>query len=281
MANRFPLVLDTSDGNKIKEIPQDDNLNLRDTSIIDVQNINALGTISAAAITVNGEVIGPQRFLDLTDTPPTYEGSNNYIVKVNSNGTGLEFKPLDDIGDLDVEVLTATEILPTQDISTNIGRIDQRFELIHAEVTKSSIQAFDGTMLVDAETKEIPYSVLTGEPTFLSQFTNDVNFLTESQVGPVMLNVIDAQAYLEVDIQGSVFTQDSMRVIDGFDGSITTPSVITDILVLQPGPEPLDPEPGTITISDGVSWDPTGTGQETVLVFLNGVWKELLMSEVV
>ena len=41
MANRFPLVLDTTDGNKIKEIPAGDNLDLRNVSIEDVQNINA------------------------------------------------------------------------------------------------------------------------------------------------------------------------------------------------------------------------------------------------
>ena len=55
MANRFPLVLDTTDGNKIKELPADDNLNLRESSILDVQNINALGIINAPIITVNGK----------------------------------------------------------------------------------------------------------------------------------------------------------------------------------------------------------------------------------
>jgi len=36
MANRFPLVLDTADGNKIKEIQTGDNLYLSDNSITGV-----------------------------------------------------------------------------------------------------------------------------------------------------------------------------------------------------------------------------------------------------
>jgi len=52
MANRYPLIIDVSDGNKIKELPAGDNLYLRNNSIEEVQDINALGTIDAAAITI-------------------------------------------------------------------------------------------------------------------------------------------------------------------------------------------------------------------------------------
>ena len=54
MANRYPLVIDTLDANKIKELQTGDNLNLADNSIVGVQNITALGTIEAAVLTVNG-----------------------------------------------------------------------------------------------------------------------------------------------------------------------------------------------------------------------------------
>ena len=74
MANRFPLILDTTDGNKIKEIPAGDNLDLRNVSIVDAQNIDALGTINAAGIKINGADVQPGAFTDLDDTPTNYTG---------------------------------------------------------------------------------------------------------------------------------------------------------------------------------------------------------------
>ena len=38
--------------------------------------------------------VEPESFLDLTDTPKTYAGAANYVVTVNSAGTGLVFTPL-------------------------------------------------------------------------------------------------------------------------------------------------------------------------------------------
>ncbi len=56
-------------------------------------------------LTVNGTATGvewtapdfPDTFLELTDTPASYTGQANKIVRVNSTGTGLEFGDLDDI----------------------------------------------------------------------------------------------------------------------------------------------------------------------------------------
>lgn len=58
MANKFPLIFDTTDGNKIKELPSGDNLNLQGSSIVDVININASGTVQANALTVQTISIG-------------------------------------------------------------------------------------------------------------------------------------------------------------------------------------------------------------------------------
>ena len=41
MANRYPLVVDTTDGNKVKEIPNGDSLQLTGNSIIGVVTCNS------------------------------------------------------------------------------------------------------------------------------------------------------------------------------------------------------------------------------------------------
>ena len=65
MANRIPLVVDTADGNKIKELPIGDNLNLTGSGI------TGAGSISATSLTLNGVVYNPfsGAYADLTGKP--------------------------------------------------------------------------------------------------------------------------------------------------------------------------------------------------------------------
>lgn len=57
MANRYPLIIDTADGNKIKELPNGDSLNLTGNAIIGVGNISSTGSLSVASIAVQGSVV--------------------------------------------------------------------------------------------------------------------------------------------------------------------------------------------------------------------------------
>lgn len=50
MANRFPLVIDTGDGNKIKELPIGDNLNLDGAGIVNLSSLNVTGAISSGSL---------------------------------------------------------------------------------------------------------------------------------------------------------------------------------------------------------------------------------------
>ena len=50
MANRYPLIVDSTDGNKLKEIPSGDNLQLTGNSIIGVTDVTASGTIAASIL---------------------------------------------------------------------------------------------------------------------------------------------------------------------------------------------------------------------------------------
>ena len=70
MANRFPLVIDTSDGNKIKEIPIGDSIDLDNVGLANLQTLSVQGTLSGAninttdAATIGGSlsVTGPSTF---------------------------------------------------------------------------------------------------------------------------------------------------------------------------------------------------------------------------
>jgi len=86
MATRYPLVIDTSDDNKIKELPSGDNLNLSNNNIVNVNNISSLGTITAESIalnsttfTVNGTNLAAVAisgsYDDLTDKPTLFSGA--------------------------------------------------------------------------------------------------------------------------------------------------------------------------------------------------------------
>ena len=91
MADRYPLVIDTTNGNSIKELPEDDNLNLRTNDIVNVQNINALGIIDAAEIRVNGESITNSDivFEGITGNSPDNSTVVSGWMEVTINGNTL------------------------------------------------------------------------------------------------------------------------------------------------------------------------------------------------
>lgn len=90
MTNRFPLILDTSNAtnNRIKEIPANDNLFLRNNNIVDVRDIRAVGTIDAKDFTINGFSIIPSSLANLTQGLAENPGK---YVRVNAQGTGFAF----------------------------------------------------------------------------------------------------------------------------------------------------------------------------------------------
>ena len=192
MANRFPLVLDTTDNNKIKEIQTGDNLNLADNSIVGVQNITAIGTIDAADIRVAGNRLVAQAFNDLTDTPSTFVGSPNYFVKVKADGTGLEYRPLSDLGNIEIDTITVnTSIVPSADITGNLGTDATKFNQVIANTLKGNLVAFNDTVVFNATTGLISYAALQGAPEFLSEFTDDVGFLKTTDLDDQLAGLVD------------------------------------------------------------------------------------------
>lgn len=56
MANRFPLVVDTDDGNKIKEIPVGDQLDLANSGIANLTQLSVSGALSSSTISTTGNI---------------------------------------------------------------------------------------------------------------------------------------------------------------------------------------------------------------------------------
>ena len=221
MANRFPLVLDTTDNNKIKEIQAGDNLNLTDNSITGVQNITALGTIDAADIKVNGNRLVAQAFNDLTDTPSTFVGSPNYFVKVKADGTGLEYRPLSDLGNIEIDTITVdNRIVPTTDNIGYVGTEAKKFNEVVASTLKGNLVSFNEEIVFDATTGKISYAALQGAPTLLSNFTDDIGYLRAVDLDTQLAGLFDEGQQFVTDIQGSVFADDSTLLVDAVAGKI-------------------------------------------------------------
>jgi len=95
MANRFPLVVDTTAGNQFRELPDGDNLLLTNSSIVNALDITALGTVTASQLVVDGTVFRND-YNDLQNKPtiPTSilqlgigDGTSGQFLTTNGSGT--------------------------------------------------------------------------------------------------------------------------------------------------------------------------------------------------
>jgi len=71
--------------------------------------------------------------------------------------------------------------------------------------------------------------------------------------------------------KGSLAADDSTIIIDSIDQIINSNEVRLNVL----STEVLEPTSGTVAVADGIGWDPASTGQETMVVYLNGAWQAL------
>jgi len=150
MTNRYPLIVDASDGNKLKEIPSGDNLQLTGSSITGVIDVTASGTVASAvvsaasikkggteisALAVSGawtDVVGrPTQLSEFTNNLNFLVAGNNISVLTNNSGylTTVAFSEITDkpttiagYGITDVAsssqgALAATSIQPGDNIS--------------------------------------------------------------------------------------------------------------------------------------------------------------------
>ena len=91
--NRFPLVIDTDKGNQFAELPDGDNILLTNSSIVNALNIEAIGTIEAGTLIVDGKVFRGS-YNELSDQPDipdaildlVNDGSAGQVLTTNGSG---------------------------------------------------------------------------------------------------------------------------------------------------------------------------------------------------
>lgn len=220
MANRFPLVLDTTDGNKIKELPDGDNLDLTNSSIISVNDINSSGTISTSELLVRGFPVKPVGFSDLIDTPEAFTDAENFFVKVNANGDGIEYRPLGDLGTINVQnIVGSGDIEPDTNLTGNIGTDERAWNRVRAVNLVGNLVDEQGSIVFNSTTGLITYAAIGGAPQFLSEFTDDIGFLKIADLDDQLGSLFGSAPFVS-DLQGSVFGDDSSMLIDGINSLI-------------------------------------------------------------
>lgn len=112
MANRFPLIVDRDDGNRLKELPTGDNLDLTGSGIVNAGNISATG-LTLAGVTYNpfsGD------YNDLTNKPTIPDNTDN-ITEGTTNLFYSAERMADDLASILVEG-TNVDIVYNDDANT-------------------------------------------------------------------------------------------------------------------------------------------------------------------
>ena len=205
MTNRYPLIVDTSDSNKIKELPDGDNLQLSGNSIVGAVNITASGAltigsvVAATSITIGGTAISSVAtsgsYTDLTNTPTavsTFTNDSNYVttgsnISVFANNAGY------------LTTVAYADLTSTPTTLAGYGITVATDSIIAA--ANSAIQPADN----------------------VSTLTNDSGYITLTQVqsGDISIDVTNSG-----DLIGSVFSQDSTLMVDAILSSFNLDGTI-------------------------------------------------------
>ena len=262
MATRYPLVVDTTDDNKIKELPSGDNLNLSGNNIVNVVAVTASGTITAnsmvvdtSAFTVNGQSLNTVAFTgsytDLSNTPTPFSGSYTDLTDKPTIKTTLE--SLDNVGS------TAPANGQALLYNSSLGRYEP--------ATLSFASSSQGTLADNALQAGMNVSLLNNDAGYITSAT-DSQTLSYSN-GQVTISNGNTINISNIDITGSVFGDDSALLVDSVNGKITgkveTTTVvansITGSVYAEDSTQMLDAHSqtlyGTIVATPGAT--PTGT----------------------
>lgn len=186
MANRFPLIIDTDDGNKFKELPVGDNLNLQGSSIINASSIEVLGNLDVQSLTVNEQTLSNVAvtgdYNDLSNIPSSFSGSYNDLS--NKPDIPTSTKNLTDVsltdptdGQILVFNSTAGRFEPTDqtDIDLSTSSINDLQDVITTGATEGKYLKYTSGAWRPGN---INYSEIINKPTNVSSFVNDAGYIT-------------------------------------------------------------------------------------------------------
>lgn len=280
MANRFPLILDTSDGNKIKELPSGDNLNLEGSSIINVSEIQATNSISAPSILINGQELQPGSFVDLADSPQSFEGFANSLLKVNGSETALEFASFDDLGDITVgNILVKGNISVDVDNSVSIGSEQFKISEVWSNELRGSLKSYTGEIVFDAITGKINYAAIINAPDKLSEFENDLNFVSQQNLNFLVEQSLENRDIQPSSLSTSIVGNDFTVIVDPVNNRLNSSLTFTDLLQLSFSSEEPNRFEGTVALADGIGWDPIDNGSQSLVIYLNGAWRSIAVGD--
>ena len=232
MAVRYPLVIDTTDNNKIKELPLNDSLNLSSNSIVNAVNITASGTLTVAnlvvdsnSVSINGNPIATvaltNSYTDLSNKPSLFDGQYASLT-----GRPTIVSTTEDLADVSSTQATNGQAL----IYNSTSGVYEPGSIADAalDLTGQSISELADVAVISIATNQVlkwtgatfansnvAFSELTGTPTTLSGY-GITNAYTKAEV--------DAQISAPTgDLKGSVFGDDSTLLIDGINSKLVGP----------------------------------------------------------
>ena len=273
MAVRYPLVIDTTDNNKIKELPANDSLNLNTNSIVNAVNITASGTLTVAnlvvdsnSVSINGNPLGTvaltNSYTDLSNKPSLFDGT--YAALTGRPSIPASTEDLSDVG--------STQATNGQALiyDTSLGRYepgniaDASIDLTNQDLGElqnvvltgavaNQILKYNGTAFVNTT---VHFSEITNKPTTLAGFG-----ITDAQL---------AGAPHDGDITGSVFGDDSTLLVDGVNnkivGAVDTASLRTSESEIALGYRAGETTQGTQSVAIGHAAGYTGQGGAAVAI---------------
>jgi hypothetical protein len=187
MANRFPLIIDTSDNNKIKELPVGDNLDLTGSNIVNAGSIQTTGSVTAGSLNVNGQNIATVAlsgdYNDLDNTPVAFTGAYNDLTgKPTIPSSIRELSDVQDTEPSNGEVLVWNSLLgrfEPGEIDTSIDLSTSTLQdlgnvIISGPADNKYLKYYSGAW----RAANVTYAEVQNAPTLLSQFVNDAGFIT-------------------------------------------------------------------------------------------------------
>tara|TARA_B100002019_G_C21272007_1_gene602907 strand:+ start:42 stop:1556 length:1515 start_codon:yes stop_codon:yes gene_type:complete len=188
MATRYPLVIDTTDNNKIKEIPSGDNLNLTGNSIVNAINVTASGVLSGNSLvldttsaTFGGQALQTVAFTgqynDLSGAPTPFTGSYNDLTERPILKDTIE--SLDNVDNAtpdDGDVLQYNATLgryvaqPASAVAVSSANIQDLANVAVTTLSANQILKWNGVNFVNGS---ISYSEITGTPSNITEVNDD------------------------------------------------------------------------------------------------------------